>query len=75
MTEQDPITRLQEDQLFLDRRLDELNEAILAMSERLDRVVRTMAQLEQRLDALRDAEVESADDDAADPFDSSRDAP
>ena len=68
MTDHDDITRLQESQLFIDRRLDELHEAVLDVAARLQRAVDQLARLEARLDALddvsRDAAPEDIDDDS-----------
>lgn len=66
MSKHDDIMRLQESQLFTDRRLDELNEAILDIATRLQRAVDQLAQLEARMDAVSDAASETSTDDLDD---------
>ncbi len=70
MTMQDDITQLQESQLFLDRRLDELNEAILDIATRLQSAIDALARMESRMNAISDSIAEGAappDDDATSP--------
>jgi len=49
MDPHDPIQKLQESQLFAERRCEELNEAVLDLADQLTRVVARIGSLESRL--------------------------